>query len=69
MNQYSRLNFNEREEISRQLAIGISMRAIATSLNRSPSTVLREITFNQSITQSVLKVLSINSLVAVFSLR
>jgi IS30 family transposase len=33
----------EREEISRGLAAGDSMRSIATALNRSPSTVSREI--------------------------
>jgi IS30 family transposase len=33
----------EREEISRGLAAGDSMRTIATALNRSPSTVSREI--------------------------
>lgn len=43
MNQYNRLSFNEREEISRQLAMGLSMRVIAKHLKRSPSTILREI--------------------------
>lgn len=43
MNPYHRLNFDEREEISRQLASGLSLRAIAKELNRSPSTILREI--------------------------
>ncbi len=43
MNQYHRLNFDEREEISRQLAMGLSIRVIAGDLKRSPSTILREI--------------------------
>lgn len=43
MNQYHRLNFDDREEISRQLAKGLSTRAIAKVLNRSPSTILHEI--------------------------
>ncbi|MBU0468407.1 MAG: helix-turn-helix domain-containing protein [Candidatus Omnitrophica bacterium] len=33
MNPYHRLNFDEREEISRQLASGLSLRAIAKELN------------------------------------
>ena len=37
------LSRSEREEISRGLAAGDSMRTIATALNRSPSTVSREI--------------------------
>jgi transposase, IS30 family len=40
---YSRLSLSEREEISRSLAMGISIRAIAKSLQRSPSSVCREI--------------------------
>ena len=43
MRQYHRLCFNEREEISRKLAKGLSIRAISKDLDRSPSTVLREI--------------------------
>jgi len=43
MSQYHRLNFNEREEISRQLAKGLSIRLIAKDLSRSPSTILHEI--------------------------
>lgn len=41
--QYSRLNLSEREEISRSLALGMSMRSIARSLHRSPSSISREI--------------------------
>ena len=40
------LTLFEREEISRGLAIGQSMRWIATGLNRSPSTISREIERN-----------------------
>jgi len=36
----------EREEISRGLAVGISIRVIATTLGRSPSTICREIAKN-----------------------
>jgi len=36
----------EREEISRGIAIGQSLRAMATSLNRAPSTISREINRN-----------------------
>ena len=43
MNQYTRLSFVEREEISRQLASDLSIRLIAKDLNRSPSTILREV--------------------------
>lgn len=43
MSQYFRLSFVEREEISRKLAKGLSIRAISKDLDRSPSTVLREI--------------------------
>lgn len=43
---YKRLSFLEREEISRQLAIGSSIRRIAIVLKRSPSTVVREINSN-----------------------
>jgi IS30 family transposase len=35
-----RLSLEEREEISRGLAAGLSIRAIAAGLERSPSTVL-----------------------------
>ncbi len=38
-----RLSFTEREEISRGLAAGLSLRAIARSLGRAPSTISREV--------------------------
>ena len=41
-----RLSLVEREEISRGLAAGYSVRAIAVSLGRSPSTVSREVSAN-----------------------
>jgi IS30 family transposase len=41
-----RLSLAEREEISRGLAAGESLRAIARSVGRSPSTVCREVTAN-----------------------
>jgi IS30 family transposase len=41
-----RLSLEEREEISRGLARGLSIRAIAEGLGRSPSTVCREINAN-----------------------
>jgi len=40
------LTLSEREEISRGLVVGNSMREIATELNRSPSTISREIKRN-----------------------
>jgi IS30 family transposase len=40
------LTFAEREEISRGLAVGLTMRAIAAQLGRAPSTVSREIKRN-----------------------
>ena len=40
------LTLSEREEISRGLASGCSLRQIATQLNRSPSTISREIRRN-----------------------
>ena len=40
------LSLEEREEISRGLAVGLSIRAIARSLGRSPSTLSREIARN-----------------------
>ncbi len=43
------LNITEREAISRGLAAGLSMRQIATHLNRHPSTVSREISRNGGI--------------------
>ena len=41
-----RLSLAEREEISRGLAAGWSVRAIATDLGRAPSTVCREVNAN-----------------------
>lgn len=41
-----RLSFAEREEISRGLAAGLSIRMIAVGLGRSPSTVSREVLAN-----------------------
>ncbi len=41
-----RLSFGEREEISRGLAVGDSMRCIAHRLGRSSSTVSREVAAN-----------------------
>jgi IS30 family transposase len=41
-----RLSLEEREEISRGLAAGVSIRAIAEALGRSPSTVCREVNAN-----------------------
>lgn len=43
MAKHTRLTFVEREEISLQLASGISIRSISNKLNRSPSTISREI--------------------------
>jgi IS30 family transposase len=41
-----RLSVEEREEISRGLAAGLSLRAIAAGLGRWPSTISREVTSN-----------------------
>lgn len=41
-----RLNFEQREQISRGLAVGLSLRAIARQLDRAPSTVSREVRGN-----------------------
>ena len=41
-----RLSLVEREEISRGLAAGLSIRAIAVALGRSPSTISREVSRN-----------------------
>jgi transposase, IS30 family len=41
-----RLGLDEREEISRGLAAGYSLRAIAAGLGRAPSTVSREVARN-----------------------
>ena len=43
MGKYHRISFFEREEISRQVASGYSLRTIATILSRSPSSISREI--------------------------
>jgi transposase, IS30 family len=40
------LTMAEREEVSRQLARGLSLRAISHSLHRAPSTISREVTRN-----------------------
>ena len=47
MIRYQRLNFNEREEISRYLVLDYSYRQIAFCLNRSASTISREIKRNR----------------------
>lgn len=43
----SSLSIQEREEISRGLAVGLSIRSIARDLCRSPSTVSREVKRNR----------------------
>lgn len=43
INKYKRLSFVEREEISRRLAQGCSLNSIAALLDRSTSTISREI--------------------------
>jgi IS30 family transposase len=43
MTKYQRITFLEREEISRHLASGYSLREIAASLSRAPSSISREI--------------------------
>ena len=50
MPQYTRLTVIEREEISRQIASGYSLRKIAKNLNRAPSSMSREI--NRSVVDS-----------------
>ena len=40
------LSFDEREEISRGVAAGVSMRMVAVRLGRAPSTISRELTRN-----------------------
>ena len=47
MSHYKHLNIEEREKLYLMLNQGISIRRIAASLNRSPSTVSREIQRNQ----------------------
>lgn len=46
MAKYQRLNFHEREELSRLLAMRHSIRSIAKMLTRSPSSLSREIKRN-----------------------
>ncbi len=41
-----RLSLEEREEISRGLAVGLSLRVISTGLGRAPSTVCRDVNAN-----------------------
>ena len=43
MSKYKRLTILEREEISRYLAAGYSLREISKSINRSPSSISREL--------------------------
>ena len=43
MAKYQRLRFVEREEISREIATGSSLRQVAGILHRSPSTISREV--------------------------
>ena len=43
MARYKRLTYIEREEISRKIAAGSSLREVAQTLQRSPSTITREI--------------------------
>lgn len=43
MNRYKRLSLEEREEISRMLAMRCSLRSIARTLGRHPSTISREV--------------------------
>ena len=44
--KYAHLNATERELIAKKLRVGESMRAIAKALERSPSSVSREIRRN-----------------------
>lgn len=48
MVQYHRLSLVEREELSRMLATGASLRAIGQALSRAPSTLSRELTRHQA---------------------
>jgi len=43
MKNYTRLTMFDREEISRNIALGTSIRSIAHIIQRHPSTVSREI--------------------------
>lgn len=50
MSNYKRLSFEEREEISRLLEVGNSLRSIARVINRNVSTVSREVArFNKGV--------------------
>jgi IS30 family transposase len=44
MERYRRLSLGEREELSRMLAAGASLRAAAQAMQRAPSTLSRELT-------------------------
>ena len=48
MAPYHRLSLIEREELSRMLAAGASLRAIGQALSRAPSTLSRELTRHQA---------------------
>ena len=52
---YTRLSFIEREEISRQLAYGNTIRRISIILKRSPSTISREITLTTSYIANIIE--------------
>ena len=51
VNKYSHLTLREREEIALGLEIGLKQREIASTLNRSPSTISREIKRNKLYTR------------------
>ena len=51
--KYSHLTLREREEIALGLEIGLKQREIASTLNRSPSTISREIKRNKLYTRGV----------------
>ena len=48
MARYHHLSLMEREEMSRMLAAGVSLRAIGQALRRAPSTLSRELTRHQA---------------------
>src|SRR3989338_7741687 len=48
--QYRRLSSAEREEVSRGLARGETLSAVAKRLGRAPSTIAREVNRNSSVT-------------------
>ena len=52
MNMYCRLSLDEREQISRMLAMNYSLRDIAKSLGRAPSSLSRELARNHSSPQN-----------------